>query len=85
MQSQGDNFRHNWIQVLGMVLFCFPFDHTCSMWKFLGQGLNLHHNNDPSHCSDSARSLIHCITRELLSICFPLHWLHSQASLKCYG
>ena len=37
---------------------------TCSMWKFLDQGLNpFHsndpcHSNDPSHISDNARALI---------------------------
>ena len=27
------------------------------MWKFPGQGSNLHHDSDLSHSSDSARSL----------------------------
>ena len=35
------------------------------MWKFPGQGLNLHHRSHPSHCLDKARSLTHCTTREL--------------------
>ena len=45
------------------VFFCFVFflaKHN--MWKFLGQGLNLSHSSDPSHCSDHAGSLIHCST-----------------------
>ena len=29
-------------------------------WEFLGQGSNLHHSSDPSHCSDNTASLIHC-------------------------
>ena len=35
----------------------FP-SHTCSMWKFLGQGSN------PHHSSKNFRSLSHCVTRE---------------------
>ena len=35
-----------------------------SMWKFPGQGSNLCHSSNPSHCRDSARSLTHCTTRE---------------------
>ena len=43
-------------------------------WKLPGQGLNLCHRSDSSCCSDNARSLSHCFTRELLSmhIFFPL-------------
>ena len=43
----------------------FFFGSTCGMWKFLGQGANLHHSKHPSLCSDNARSLTHCITRGL--------------------
>ena len=39
--------------------------HTCGMWKFRGQGSNPCHSSDQSHCSDSARSLTCCTTREL--------------------
>ena len=35
------------------------------MWKFLGQGLNLSHSSNLSCCSDNARSLTCCTTREL--------------------
>ena len=35
-----------------------------------GQGLNLHHSSDSSCCSDNARSLTHCATRELLKHSF---------------
>lgn len=42
----------------------FFFGHTCSMCKFPSQGSNQHHSCNPSHCND-ARSLTHCITREL--------------------
>ena len=37
------------------------------MWKFPGQGSNLHHRSDPSHSSDNTRSLTHQATRELIS------------------
>ena len=43
----------------------FIFGCACSMWKFPDQGSNLHHSSDPSHCSDNARSLTSCPTREL--------------------
>ena len=41
------------------------FGHAHGMWKFPGQGLNSHHSIHLSHCSDSARSLTCCATREL--------------------
>ena len=51
---------------------CFMFvlfsDHACSMWKFLGQGVNPSHSSDPSHHRDTTRLLTSC-TRELLHIC----------------
>ena len=43
----------------------FFFSLTCNIWKFPGQGLNLHHSSNPSCCSDSIRSLTHCPTRQL--------------------
>ena len=45
--------------------FFFFFGPAHNMWNFPGQGLNLHHSNNPSHCSDSSRSLTHCTTGEL--------------------
>ena len=33
------------------------FWRAYGMWKFPGQGSNLHHHSNLSHCSDSARSL----------------------------
>ena len=33
--------------------------------KFPGQGLNLRHSKNPSHCSDNAEPLTQCTTREL--------------------
>ena len=44
------------------------------MQKFPGQGLNLHHSNEPSHNSDNARSLIHWAIRELLKLPFFFFW-----------
>ena len=38
------------------------------MWNFLGQGSNPRQNSNASHCSDNARFLIHCATKELQSI-----------------
>ena len=35
------------------------------MWKFLSQGLNLHHTRNSSHCNENAGSLTHCATRNL--------------------
>ena len=35
------------------------------MWKFLGQGLNLHHSSNPGHCGDNPGSLPSCATGEL--------------------
>ena len=45
----------------------FSFSHPHSMWKFPGQGSNLHHIINPSHHSDNARSSNCCATRELLN------------------
>ena len=39
-------------------IYFFFFGCTCSMQKFPGQGSNLCHSSDSSHCSDNARSLI---------------------------
>ena len=47
----------------------FPFfGHTCSIQKFLGQGMNQHHSSPLSHTSDKVRFLTHCATRELLAL-----------------
>ena len=48
--------------------------NTCSMWRFSGQESNLHHNRDPSHCSDNARFLTHCATGERLQIFENTHY-----------
>ena len=44
----------------------FFFGCTGSVWKFLGQRLNLHQSRNPNHCSDNAKSLTGCTTRERL-------------------
>ena len=58
---------------LFFFFFFFFFGCTHGMWKFLGQGLNLHHDSDPSHCSGDTRSLTYCITRKLLVMLFLLN------------
>ena len=45
------------------ILFCFWW-HRQHV-EILGQRLNLCHSSDLSCCSDNARSLTHCATREL--------------------
>ena len=46
--------------------FVFVFGSTHGIWKFLDKEWNLYHSKDLSCCSDNARSLTHCTTRELL-------------------
>ena len=41
-------------------LFCFCFDHTRGMWKFLGQGYNPSHSCSLSHSCGNTRSLTCC-------------------------
>ena len=48
--------------------FFFLFGCTHSMWKFLGQGWNLHHSSDLGCCRDNAGSLILWATGELLML-----------------
>ena len=48
------------------ILFILFFGCTCSMLKFLGQGLNPHYSSDSSLCSDNNRSLTCYTTKELL-------------------
>ena len=40
-----------------MISILFFFSCTHSVWKFLGQGLNLCQSSDPSHSNDNTRSL----------------------------
>ena len=46
--------------------------HTCSMWKFPGQGLNLYHSSSLSCCSDNVGFLTFCTTRKLPDWLFKL-------------
>ena len=50
--------------------YLFTYWLTCGTWKFLDQGLNLHHSSDLKSYSDNTRSLTFCTTRELLFIIF---------------
>ena len=53
-----------------MGLLPFYFGQACSMWKFPGQGQNLHCSCGLHYsCGNNARSLTHCTTREL-PVCF---------------
>lgn len=49
----------------GSLLFFSPAPYTWGMWKFPGQGSNLHHGSNPSCYSDKAGSLAHWATKEL--------------------
>ena len=51
-------------------LFIYFFGCTGGMWKFLGQGSNLHHSSKLSCCGDNAVSLMGYATRELLNMVF---------------
>ena len=55
-----------------LCFFFFFFGYIHSLWKFPGQGLSLHHNSDPSCCSDNDGSLARCTTRELLCMFYGL-------------
>ena len=48
---------------------------TCSMWKFPGQGWNVHHSSSLSTSRDNTRSLTLCTTKELLD---------TSLKKKCY-
>ena len=61
-----------------LLYFFFFFGCAHGIWTFPGQGSNLSHSSDPSHCSDSARSLTHCATRELQDFCILNQWLYTQ-------
>ena len=45
--------------------FFFFFCYAHAMWKFPGQGSNLHQSSNLSCCSDNAISLSHCTKMEL--------------------
>ena len=59
--------------------------HTCSMQKFLGQGLNLCHSSDPQQWQ--CQSLTHSATKEPLYMLFikVLFWLPMTHILAEHG
>ena len=60
-----------YVALFGLVWFT---GYPCGMWKFLGQGWNLHHS------SDNARSLTHWATRELPHVGFL--WSESDSEFN---
>ena len=77
-------------------ILLFFWGSTPNMWKFLGQGLNPHHSNNPSYCSDNARFLTHSTRWELhktnifififliFFLIFPLYSKGVRLSLHVY-
>ena len=62
--------------VLFLFLFLFLFfGHTCSTCKITDQGSNLYCSCDLCHSCNNARSLTHCITRELPETSFSVYHL----------
>ena len=59
--AEGEGLFYFYVENNGL----FIFGCASGMPKFQGQGLNLSHSSDPSHCSDNAESLTHWATREL--------------------
>ena len=66
--------RSGIVQVILRTFFFFIFGCTCSLQKFLDQGLNPSHSCDLSCCGDISVSLTHRATRELLRICVYFSW-----------
>ena len=70
---------------MSLIFYLFIyFGGTLDMWKFPGQGSNPCHSNDPSSCSDNARSLTHCATRELLSPLYFRDYILLYLQMKRY-
>lgn len=65
------SLAHFFIQTVPFI-FYFQVFFGCAygMWKFPDQELNPRHSSHPSHCSENARSLIQCATRELPAVLF---------------
>ena len=61
----------NWValafSMCNFQLYVYFFGHTHNMQKFPGQGSNLSHSSNPSHCSDNNGYLTHWATQELLN------------------
>ena len=60
-----------------LFLFFHLFWHTCSMWKFCGQGSN------PHQSTDNARSLTCWGTREFLVHSIVSFWTHDRKFQTC--
>lgn len=65
-----------------LLIFFFFFGCLHGMYKFLGQRLNPHYRSNPSHCSDSAGSLTHWVTRQLLEFFIFYFFLQIYDFLK---
>ena len=62
--------------------FFFFGGHAHRRYTFLGQGSNLCHGCDPSHCSDNTRSLTCYATREPLPVLSNSHFCHPWGNRK---
>ena len=62
-----------------MIFLRAEYIYIYGMWKFWGQGSNLCHSCDQSHCRDNIGYFTCCATRELLNILWKL--LSSSPSL----
>ena len=58
-------FESFFITLVVFCLFFWPCPSLC-MWKFLGQGSNPSHSNNPSHCSEDTGFPTRCTAREHL-------------------
>ena len=56
------------VSLYAFVFVSCCFGHAHIIWKFLGQGVNLHHSSNPNHFSDNTEFLTHCSTGELLFV-----------------
>ena len=87
--SEWDGFRPEEGKLFLRIKIFF-FGHTHGMQKFPGQGLNLSHSRNLSHCSDNTGCSTQWTTRKLWEKCFlaPSHrdtfayclWLLSHCS-----
>ena len=58
---------------MSVSLILFWGEHTLSLLKFPGQGLNLCHSSNPSSCNHNTESLAHCATGKLPSLILYAH------------
>ena len=45
---------------IGIIVLFYFLGCAWVMWKFPGQGMNLHQSSNLNHCCDNVRSLTHC-------------------------